>query len=67
MLVLADSMRDDGGSASDAVLGDALCLAGAVAYGVSNVGQEYIVKRHDKVRVFVCATAVRERERELRV
>ena len=31
--------------ASNKVLGDMLCLVGAVLYGVSNVCQEYLVRR----------------------
>ena len=32
-----------------APLGDALSLAGAVLYAVSNVGQEFLVKKHSVV------------------
>ena len=36
-------------TAKNAVLGDVLCLAGAVLYSVANVGQEAFVKKFDRV------------------
>jgi len=36
--------------ATNKVLGDLLCLAGAVLYGVSNVCQEYLVCRFGSVQ-----------------
>ena len=36
-------------SASNKVLGDLLCLLGALLYGLSNVGQEYIVRSFSRV------------------
>jgi len=34
------------GSSWNQVLGDTLCIAGAIMYGISNIFQEYIVCRH---------------------
>lgn len=34
---------------SNKLLGDLLCIAGATFYGISNVGQEYIVRSFDRV------------------
>ena len=42
---------------SNKVLGDMLCLVGAVLYGVSNVGQEYLVRRFGSLQ-FLAAVGV---------
>ena len=34
---------------SNKVLGDLLCLGGAALYGVSNVGQEFVVRNFNRV------------------
>ncbi len=34
---------------SNKVLGDLLCLGGATLYGVSNVGQEFVVRNFNSV------------------
>ncbi|KAG1691514.1 Solute carrier family 35 member F1 [Nymphon striatum] len=34
---------------SNKLLGDMLCLSGAVLYGISNVCEEYVVKSHDHI------------------
>ena len=39
------------------MLGDMLCLVGAVLYGVSNVGQEYLVRRFGSLQ-FLAAVGV---------
>lgn len=36
-------------TASNQLVGDALCLAGALLYGVSNVAQEAVVKNFNRV------------------
>jgi len=59
-LVASDALQSDGGgdgggggggggADSLSVRGDLLCLAGATLYAVSNVGQEFLVKAHDRV------------------
>jgi len=48
-LVASDALQGDGGAGGDSVRGDLLCLAGATLYAVSNVGQEFLVKAHDRV------------------
>lgn len=50
-LVLSDWLQGSfgGGSASNPVLGDVLCLAGAFLYAVSNTGQESQVKERSKI------------------
>ena len=59
-LVASDALQGDGGDGggggggggggdSLSVRGDLLCLAGATLYAVSNVGQEFLVKAHDRV------------------
>lgn len=40
---------DGSSDESLALLGDVLCMSGAALYGLSNVGQEYTVKRHSVV------------------
>ena len=35
--------------ASNKILGDFMVLAGAVLYGTSNVGQEYVIRSFDRV------------------
>lgn len=51
----AEANGSSGSSGSDSpppsnpVLGDLLCFAGATLYAVSNVAQESLVKRHDRV------------------
>lgn len=50
-IVMNDSMQtanDDAPQASNPVLGDILCLSGAVLYACSNVLQEHLVKFHDR-------------------
>eukprot|EP00608_Synchroma_pusillum_P006759 CAMPEP_0198423338 /NCGR_PEP_ID=MMETSP1452-20131203/3034_1 /TAXON_ID=1181717 /ORGANISM="Synchroma pusillum, Strain CCMP3072" /LENGTH=429 /DNA_ID=CAMNT_0044143637 /DNA_START=48 /DNA_END=1333 /DNA_ORIENTATION=+ len=46
--VLSDVLLSGGEARAypHAVFGDALCLCGAVLYATSNVGQEYLMKRH---------------------
>lgn len=36
-------------SASNVALGDVLVIVGAILYGVSNVCEEYVVRKYDKV------------------
>eukprot|EP01137_Pigoraptor_chileana_P024152 Opistho-2@91617 len=40
---------DGSNSAKNPAVGDVLCLAGALLYGVSNVAQEFMVRRFDRV------------------
>jgi len=50
-IVINDSVgatNDDAPSGSNPVLGDILCLCGAVLYASSNVLQEHLVKFHDR-------------------
>eukprot|EP01135_Chromosphaera_perkinsii_P000825 Nk52_evm113s151 gene=Nk52_evmTU113s151 len=48
-IALNDYFYVDNGEASNMLLGDIFCLAGAVLYGVNNVAQEYLVKKFDLV------------------
>ena len=48
-LVLADVQGSRSGHGSNPLLGDLLCLAGALLYAVSNVAQEFLVKNHGVV------------------
>lgn len=50
-IVINDSVKttdDDAPNGSNPVLGDILCLSGAVLYACSNVLQEHLVKFHDR-------------------
>ncbi|KAL5009498.1 hypothetical protein ScPMuIL_011803 [Solemya velum] len=50
-LILADVLtgKNDAALASNRVLGDVLCILGATLYGISNVSQEFVVRRYDRV------------------
>ncbi|XP_074657554.1 solute carrier family 35 member F2-like [Tubulanus polymorphus] len=49
-LVLADVLtHKHSDNASNMVLGDLLCLGGALLYGISNVGEEFVVKSFNQV------------------
>jgi solute carrier family 35 protein F1/2 len=43
------AQQSAGAASSDALFGDLLCLVAATLYAVSNVGQEILVKTHDRV------------------
>lgn len=62
LLVVSDLDNRQGQTAPDPLLGDLLCLLGAVLYAVSNVSQEYLVKQHDRVEflamIGACGTLV---------
>jgi solute carrier family 35 protein F1/2 len=47
-IIINDSLNGDHKRGSDPVLGDVLCLCGAVLYASSNVLQEHLVKFHDR-------------------
>lgn len=52
VLVASDALNASNGSDAavpHAVYGDLLCMLGSFFYAVSNVGQEAIVKQHDRV------------------
>ncbi|KAI8082527.1 solute carrier family 35 member SLC35F1/F2/F6 [Gilbertella persicaria] len=46
MLVGSDVLTDKNYGAVDAVKGDLFCLLGATLYGFSNVGEEYMARKH---------------------
>ncbi|KAI8967412.1 hypothetical protein BDF20DRAFT_900940 [Mycotypha africana] len=46
MLVASDVITDKNYGAVDAVKGDLFCLLGATLYGFSNVGEEYMARKH---------------------
>eukprot|EP01028_Stygiella_incarcerata_P006571 TRINITY_DN267_c5_g1_i1.p1 TRINITY_DN267_c5_g1~~TRINITY_DN267_c5_g1_i1.p1 ORF type:complete len:358 (-),score=71.82 TRINITY_DN267_c5_g1_i1:106-1179(-) len=50
LLVLSDTQSSGGGSGHrrDPLIGDLLCIAGAICYAISNVAQEGVVKRYDR-------------------
>jgi solute carrier family 35 protein F1/2 len=48
-IVLSDARDGDEDNFSNPVLGDFLCLGGAMLYGTSNVLQEFLVKKHSRV------------------
>ena len=54
ILVLSDVLNSKEAASNhnwnyDALLGDILCLCGAAIYGCSNVAQEFLVKKNDRV------------------
>lgn len=51
LLIVSDagSLSARGASGRNALVGDLLCIAGSFLYAVTNVGQEALVKRFDKV------------------
>ncbi|XP_010909851.1 uncharacterized protein [Elaeis guineensis] len=50
-LVLLSDSTDSSGDAKKPLLGDALVIAGTFCYAFSNVGEEFCVKRKDRVEV----------------
>ncbi|KAI8352075.1 solute carrier family 35 member SLC35F1/F2/F6 [Blakeslea trispora] len=46
MLIASDVMEGKDYAALDAVKGDLFCLLGATLYGFSNVGEEYMARKH---------------------
>lgn len=48
-IVLSDAQASDDSDFPNAVLGDILCLCGAMLYATSNVLQEFLVKHHSRV------------------
>lgn len=46
MLVGSDVMTDKNYGATDAVKGDLFCILGATLYGISNVGEELMARKH---------------------
>ncbi|KAI8068459.1 hypothetical protein BC940DRAFT_326077 [Gongronella butleri] len=46
MLVVSDVITGKNWTASDPVRGDLFCLLGATFYGLSNVGEEYMARKH---------------------
>ncbi|KAK3097805.1 hypothetical protein FSP39_013368 [Pinctada imbricata] len=46
--LLSGNNKEDGDKAPDKILGDVLCIAGALLYGISNTAEEYIVKNYDR-------------------
>jgi solute carrier family 35, member F1/2 len=50
LLVLSDTQSSGGGTGhrKDPLIGDLLCIAGAIFYAISNVSQEGVVKRYDR-------------------
>jgi solute carrier family 35 protein F1/2 len=46
MLIASDVMNGNNYDAVDAVKGDLFCLLGATLYGFSNVGEEYMSRKH---------------------
>lgn len=48
-LVLADFKGSRAGRGTNPLVGDLLCLAGSLLYAISNVAQEFLVKKHSVV------------------
>lgn len=48
VLFISDMGGNDSTTASDATLGNILCLCGAALYGICNVSQEYLVRNFDR-------------------
>ncbi|KAK9170434.1 hypothetical protein Syun_002574 [Stephania yunnanensis] len=48
-LVVLSDLKPGGFDAKNPVLGDVLVVAGTLGYAISNVGQEYCVKKRDRV------------------
>jgi solute carrier family 35 protein F1/2 len=51
LLVTSDLLQDrykDATQGNDIVIGDVLVLLGCICYGISNVGQEHLVKTFDR-------------------
>jgi solute carrier family 35 protein F1/2 len=50
VLILSDFLAKDGiENSENPVLGDILCFLGTFFYSISNVGQEFWVKTHDRI------------------
>ncbi|XP_052299620.1 uncharacterized protein LOC102631480 isoform X4 [Citrus sinensis] len=56
-LVLLSDAGGDGGGGSRPLLGDVLVIAGTIFFATSNVGEEFFVKKKDRVEV-VCMIGV---------
>lgn len=49
LIILADAQSGRGAQGGqDRLLGDLLCLAGALLYGAANVAEEFLVKQYDR-------------------
>ncbi|KAK9156710.1 hypothetical protein Scep_003284 [Stephania cephalantha] len=72
-LVVLSDLKPGGFDAKNPVLGDVLVVAGTLGYAISNVGQEYCVKKRDRVEfismlgvfgilVSICQISILERK-----
>ncbi|CAK8544051.1 unnamed protein product [Lathyrus sativus] len=51
LVLLSDTWDDGDGGGSKIILGDVLVIVGTVFYAISNVGEEFCVKKKDRVEV----------------
>eukprot|EP01119_Soliformovum_irregulare_P000966 TRINITY_DN10713_c0_g1_i1.p1 TRINITY_DN10713_c0_g1~~TRINITY_DN10713_c0_g1_i1.p1 ORF type:complete len:328 (-),score=46.54 TRINITY_DN10713_c0_g1_i1:66-1049(-) len=49
VLVVSDYFYNEHETAKNALLGDLLCICGAILYSISNVSEEYMVKTHTRM------------------
>ncbi|KAJ3447379.1 anthocyanin-related membrane protein 2-related [Anaeramoeba flamelloides] len=53
ILIIVDSRSNNNGKQDHKIYGDLLCVCGTVFYAISNVTQEYIIKKYNNPRQFL--------------
>ncbi|KAJ6241163.1 anthocyanin-related membrane protein [Anaeramoeba flamelloides] len=53
ILIIVDSRSNNSGKQDHKIYGDLLCVCGTVFYAISNVTQEYIIKKYNSLQQFL--------------